>query len=137
MASAPKVGTAIPTSVTAAARRVVMGSGASGAHSAEGVWATQPTSFDGAWPADFGDGSGQQQGSDQYPPRHEPGQPQFTPLVGRLAASYPATSGSGEGTPSTPLFLTDLLRGVGIYEFNMKLFAGTLTNQGSVINRIS
>jgi hypothetical protein len=62
---------------------------------------------------------------------------QFTPLVGRAASAYPASESNPDNRSAPPLFITDLLRGVGVYEFNMRIFSGNFQPQGSIINRYS
>jgi hypothetical protein len=36
---------------------------------------------------------------------------------------------------AAPILIADLMRGVGIYDFNLRAIAGTLTPQGAVLNR--
>jgi hypothetical protein len=59
----------------------------------------------------------------------------FTPLVSRRAAGFPASEIYSDSRINAPPFLTELSHAVGVYEFNMKAIAGTLSPQGSVINR--
>ena len=56
--------------------------------------------------------------------------------VGRRRPIRPANSNPDHRAPP-PLFITDLLRGVGVYEFNMRIFAGNFQPQGSIVNRYS
>lgn len=65
------------------------------------------------------------------------GQAQFTPLVGHAAGAFPATQTYSDSRAKPVMFITDFLRGLGVYEFNMKMFAGTMALQGSVCNRVS
>jgi hypothetical protein len=89
------------------------------------------------WETPFGGRSGRE-GFGRPSSRHDPEHALFTPLVGRLASAYPASESHAADTRfPPPVFLTDLLHGVGVYEFNMKLFAGAYIGQGSVINRFS
>ncbi|PKU21432.1 hypothetical protein CWS72_26815 [Telmatospirillum siberiense] len=85
-----------------------------------------------------------QQNGDQYSQSgfdgydyQDPSQPQFTPLVGSRASSFPASQSYSDGVSADTLFGSDVLRALGVYEFNMKLFAGAYVAQGSVINRYS
>jgi hypothetical protein len=71
-----------------------------------------------------------------YPsPQQDGDSPLFTPFMALSASAFPASETYSEVRANAPLFLTDLMRAVGIYEFNMRVIAGTLANQGSVINR--
>lgn len=71
----------------------------------------------------------------QYPRKEEPEQHPFTPFVARLAAVFPAIPPVSEVRGGVPVFLADLMRGIGIYDINLKAIAGTLRTQGAVLNR--
>lgn len=61
----------------------------------------------------------------------------YTPFVGMMASAYPVTDMTWDGLLNTPLFLSDVSHGIGVYEYNMRLTVGTYAAQGSVINRYS
>jgi hypothetical protein len=71
----------------------------------------------------------------QYPEREKPEQQLFTPLVARFASAFAAMQPLSDIRAAAPVLIADLMRGVGIYEFNLKAIAGTLTPQGAVLNR--
>lgn len=71
----------------------------------------------------------------QYPRKEEPEQYPFTPFMARMAMAFPAFENVNDVRGAAPVFITDLIRGIGIYDFNMKAIAGTLTPQGAVLNR--
>ena len=55
--------------------------------------------------------------------------------MARMAAAFPAFDNVNDVRGAAPVFISDLIRGIGIYDFNMKAIAGTLTPQGAVLNR--
>lgn len=62
----------------------------------------------------------------------------FTPLVSMAAASYPAgATFQEETTIQAPLLPTDLQRGAGMYEYNMRVTSGSTADKGKVVNRFS
>jgi hypothetical protein len=62
----------------------------------------------------------------------------FTPLVSMAAASYPAGASFQEDSSFQSAMLpTDLQRGVGTYEYNMKVTSGSFADQGKVVNQFS
>ncbi len=137
MAATSKVSATSATGIASAPGRVAMGSRFTSVDRIEGLFGSQAPGVRGGWRPGYDDWHGQG-GFDHYPQRDEGEHPLFTPLVGRLAGAYPASESAAIGISSAPpLFLTDLLHGIGVYEFNMKVFAGTLTSQGQVINRYS
>ena len=71
----------------------------------------------------------------QYPRKEEAEQNPFTPFVARLAAAFPAIPQVSEVRGGVPVFLADLMRGIGIYDINLKAIAGTLHTHGAVLNR--
>jgi len=71
----------------------------------------------------------------QYPRKEEPEVHPFTPVMARFAAAFPAMENINDIRSAAPIFIADLLRGVGIYEFNLKAIAGTLVTHGAVLNR--
>ena len=81
--------------------------------------------------------SGQQQNANQW--LRGGGTPiVVTPRMSLAAASYPAGATFQEETGiATALLPTDLLRGVGVYESNMRITSNTTTRQGSVVNSFS
>jgi|GEM_PF-1878007 len=78
------------------------------------------------------------QQNQQWQQQQDAPQTSFTHLVKLNAAAYPASEANQEGkVPSSPTFITELSRGIGVYEVNMQICAGLFNNQGSVINRYS
>ena len=71
----------------------------------------------------------------QYPEREKPEQPPFTPLMARFASAFAAMQPLSDMRAAAPILIADLMRGVGIYDFNLRAIAGTLTPQGAVLNR--
>lgn len=71
----------------------------------------------------------------QYPQKEEPKLPLFTPLMALLASAFGAVAPVTESRAVPPMFITDFLRGIGIYEFNLRAISGTLAPQGAVVNR--
>jgi len=71
----------------------------------------------------------------QYPRKDEPEKHPFTPLMALFAASFPAISPVSDVRGSPPVFIADLMRGIGIYDFNLRAIAGSLNPQGAVLNR--
>jgi len=137
MASAPKVG------ATSAASGVSSVGGWSGGgshrHSSgdriDGASGVANFGVQGGWRPHYDDRHGQGYFFfGQYPEEREPEQPLFTPLMARLAAAFSAQPPI-EVRANPPVFIADLMRGVEIYDFNMKAIAGTLHPQGAVLNR--
>jgi hypothetical protein len=71
----------------------------------------------------------------QYPRKEEAEKQPFTPVMAMFAASFPALTPVNDVRSAEPVFISDLVRGVGIYDFNLKAIAGTLKPQGAVLNR--
>ena len=63
--------------------------------------------------------------------------PSATPLMIRQAASFAAAQSSVDGLFPSQLFLSDTMRGIGVYEFNMKLMTGAPPNLGRVYSGYS
>lgn len=57
----------------------------------------------------------------------------YTPLVGRSALGFQANDGA-EDDHRTVFSLGDVLRGVGIYETNMRIISGGLPPNGTALN---
>lgn len=136
MATPPDISPAQPIGATAAPGRVAMGSRFASADRVDGLAGGPFLGINGQWGAAkegySGDGGG-----DRSPSR-QGRQSLSTPLVFSAAAAYPAKEATiGEGRSGPSLFLTDLQRGIGIYEYNMKVTAGSLRTQGTVINHYS
>jgi hypothetical protein len=136
MASTPKVGAA---SAASAPSPVGWAAGGGFRHSfgdrVDGVAGAASIGIGSGWRPNYEDRPQGYFFFGQYPQQHEPEQPLFTALVARSASAFPATETFSEIRAQTPVFIADLLRGIEIYEFNMKVITGTLTNQGTVINR--
>lgn len=137
MSSSTRVGATSAASAISVPTRVATGSFTS-TERVEGVSGTAPVGLSGYWRQKYGDESGQNNfdGYD-YTSGQDSSQPQFTPLVARQASAFPASQSYSDGVSADTLFGSDLLRAVGIYEFNMKLFAGAYVAHGAVINRYS
>lgn len=62
----------------------------------------------------------------------------LTPLIFRAALGFAAVAPlQGDWRAGGPTFLTDLQHGVGVYEYNMKIQAGSAALPGGVINQFS
>ena len=61
----------------------------------------------------------------------------YTPVVLLAAAAFPASETNPDSKFSRPVFIADLQRGVGTYEFNMKICSGAFASQGTLVNRYS
>ncbi|HVI51754.1 MAG TPA: hypothetical protein VM661_11130 [Candidatus Sulfotelmatobacter sp.] len=104
----------------------------------DGAAATSFTSVSDPWRRTYGEGSSDGFGSFNEQRRQEDSpQNQFTPLVKIQAASFPASEATQDSQFSSSIFIADLMRGLGVYELNMKVCQGVFRNQGSVINRYS
>lgn len=136
MSSGSKVSASSASSATSVPTRVVTGARYALDEPAQSISGATSVDFSRYWRSSRDD-SLSQDGSDSYGQGQERSQPQFTPLVASRAASFPANQIYSDSLPSVILFGSDLQRAVGIYEFNMKLFAGSYATQGSVINRYS
>lgn len=136
MSTTSKAGATSAASVASAPSRVVTGNRASLFDRVDGLGGSAGIGFNGHWRPYYDErndqGAFEGDGSDYGD------EPQlFTPLMARLAASFPASPAAGDSAASPIVFLTDLARAVGIYEGNMRLFAGAFTRQGSLVNRYS
>ena len=137
MASTPKVEATGATRPSSAVR----GWGGGGAHSSsvdhsDGEGFTTPFAVQPGWRPTYDDRHGQGYFFfGQYPRREEPEKYPFTPVMALFAASFPAIENINDVRGAAPLFISDLIRGVGIYEFNLKAIAGTLVTHGAVLNR--
>lgn len=138
MSSSARVGAASSTSAISVPTRVASGPFVSAADRVLGIAGASPVGTYDGWRQnlDEGYGRGRFDGYD-YLAGQEQSQPQFTLYVARQASAFPATQSYSDGVSADALFSSDLSRAVGIYEFNMKLFAGAYVAQGSVINRLS
>ena len=135
MSASTKVGVAPAAGVTSVVGRVATGGRASTLDRIDGASGSSSVGLYGHWRPNFDDGAGQGGGFYFYPQQRDQEQALFTPLVGLCAGAFAASEPIQDNRASSPIFLTDLLRGVGIYEFNMKVFAGGFKSQGSVVNR--
>ena len=136
MAVTAKVAASPSASVTSAPGRVAMGGRFTSAERIDSVSGAAPPVVSGGWRSSYDDNAGQG-GFGQYPSQQTPEMGHFDPLINRSAGAFPASEAGAEPRLTKPLFLTDLLHGVGVYEFNMKVIAGTLKQQGQVLNRYS
>jgi hypothetical protein len=136
MSESAKVGATASLGVTSAANRAAASSRFSSADRVEGLNGGNAVGTYSQWRPGDND-SNAQGGFNPYSSRG--GQPldTYTPFTLQTAALYRADGSSQDIRASTPVFLSDLMRGIGIYEFNMRIFAGTQNVQGSVINRYS
>ena len=131
MSGGSRVSATSATSAISVPTRVFAGAGV---ERIQGIAGAQQLSSSGQWRSRYDDGFSREQYDQQG---QEYSQQPFTPLVGNRAAAFPANEDYAGGTSPLPLFSSDLQRAVGIYEFNMTLFAGRYVSQGSVINRFS
>ncbi len=136
MATTPRVS---PASASAAPHSVRgWGGGAASQHSVgpDGEGFTTPFGVEPGWRPTYDDRHGQGYFFfGQYPRKEEPEKQPFTPLMALFAASFPAIAPVSDVRGAAPLFISDLIRGIGIYDFNLRAIAGTLTPQGAVLNR--
>jgi len=137
MSSASKVSASAATSASSPIGRVSTETRSTAFEKVDGIAAPFPGVSD-PWRRTYGEGSSDGFGSfsDQRRQEDSP-QNQFTPLVKIQAASYPASEVTQDSHLSPPIFIADLMRGLGVYELNMKVCQGVFRNQGSVINRYS
>lgn len=138
MSSAPKVG----ATGAASGASSVSGWGAGGsqrhtsADQVAGVSGIGNFGVQGGWRPHYDDRHGQGYFFfGQYPQKEDPEQPLFTPLMARFASAFAAVQTLTESRGAPPIFIADLMRGVRIYDFNLKAIMGTLSPQGAVLNR--
>jgi len=140
MALEPSVAALQPAAAPMAPNQVGIGGRFATGQQVEGMGGSPFVNLSGQWRAanEGGMGAGPGQGNlNQW--LRQGGTPiLFTPLVALAAASYPALADvqSEQGFAAT-LSQTDLQRGVGVYEYYMKVTSGSFANQGSVVNRFS
>ena len=138
MATAPRVGaSAAPSGVSP-----VSGWSGGGGHRStsadrvDGASGVGSFGVQGGWRPHYDDRHGQGYFFfGQYPEKEKPEQPLFTPLMARFAAAFAAVPPVADIKGAAPVLIADLIRGVGIYDFNNRAIAGTLTPQGAVVNR--
>ncbi|MDR3435702.1 hypothetical protein [Telmatospirillum sp.] len=135
MASTPKVGAATATSGISVPTRVPMDPLYSSTAQVERVSGAASVGFSDNWRSRY-DGAYVDDDFESQQQSAGRGLPMFTPLVGRLASAFPASLSYSDGAVPS-LFMDDVERGIGTYEFNMKLFAGAYALHGSVVNRYS
>jgi hypothetical protein len=139
MAVQPSTSQVQPTAGPAASGRIGGGGRASASEQIEGSSGSPFVNLADQWRTgnDPGLSTGQQQNANQWL-RGQGTQIIFTPLVSMAAASYPAgASFQEETTMQSPLLPTDLQRGAGMYEYNMRVTSGSTTDRGKVVNRFS
>lgn len=136
MSSTSRVSASSAASAISVPTRVASDSNFTSVERVQGISGTTPVGFSGSWRQKFSD-EFSQGGLDTYGQGQDSSQPQFTPLVARRAAAFPASQSYSDSTSSGTLFSSDLMRAMSIYDFNMKLFAGAYAAHGSVINRYS
>jgi hypothetical protein len=138
MASAPKVG-ATSASSPSAPLGGWGGSGSARHSSADHVDAAAGVGSFGVqagWRPTYDDRHGQGYFFfGKYPEKEDPKQPLFTPVMALFASAFAAVEPTNDSRASAPMFIADLMRGVGIYDFNLRVIAGTTTPQGAVLNR--
>ena len=137
MASAPRVAPASPAGASSTVRGW---GGAAGHHPTvehyDGEGFTTSFGVQPGWRPTYDDRHGQGYFFfGQYPRKDEPEKHPFTPLMALFAASFPAIAPVSDVRGSPPVFIADLMRGIGIYDFNLRAIAGTLSQQGAVLNR--
>ena len=137
MASSPRIGSTSAVGASGAPPWLLSGGNASTGDRVEGVFGGGSVGVGAGWRASNDDEAGKGfyffGGQQQQPEEFE--KALFTPLMSRRAAGFPAVEPYSETRANAVPFLTELQRAVGVYEFNMKAIAGTLSPQGSVINR--
>ncbi len=139
MAIEPSASQVQPTAAPAASGRVGSGSRVSSGDAIEGSSGSPFVNLADQWRTgnDPGLSTGQQQNANQW--LRGQGTPiMFTPLVSLAAATYPAgATFQEENTFQPPLLPTDLQRGVGVYEYYMRVTSGSMSDQGKVVNHFS
>lgn len=137
MATAPRVAAASPAGPSSSVKG--WGGGASHHHSVEshdGEGFATSFGVQPGWRPTYDDRHGQGYFFfGQYPRKEEPEKHPFTPLMALFAASFPAIAPVSDVRGAAPVFIADLMRGIGIYDFNLRAIAGTLSQQGAVLNR--
>lgn len=137
MSTTSKVSASSAASASAAPSRITADRGSSHFDRIDGITGTSLGVSD-PWRRTYNENSSDGFGSLSQDNRKDDNpQNQFTQLVKLAAASYPASENNQEFRASAPTFIADLMRGVGVYEINMKICSGVFRNQGSVINRYS
>lgn len=136
MATAPRVSPASPAGASSSVR----GWGGGGRHhpaeSYDGEGFTSAFGVQPGWRPTYDDRHGQGYFFfGQYPRKEETEKNPFTPLMALFAASFPAIAPVSEVRGAAPVFISDLIRGIGIYDFNIRAITGTLNPQGAVLNR--
>ena len=139
MATTPRVGAASATGASSSVRGWGGSGGSAHNHSVEQYDGESfATSFgvQPGWRPTYDDRHGQGYFFfGQYPRKEEPEKHPFTPLMALFAASFSGMVPVNDVRGAPPVFLSDLMRGVGIYDFNLKAIAGGLYPQGAVLNR--
>src|SRR5579859_1754438 len=137
MATAPRVSPASPAGASSSVR----GWGGGGGHhhpaeSYDGEGFTSAFGVQPGWRPTYDDRHGQGYFFfGQYPRKEEAEKEPFTPVMALFAAAFPAMTPVNDVRSAEPVFISDLIRGVGIYDFNLRAIAGTLHPQGAVLNR--
>ena len=135
MAVTAKVSSSPSANVATAIGRVTQGGRATSADHVEAVSAPVAAGVAGGWRSTYEDNGQGNLGKSPYQPVPRPAD--FSALISRSASAFSASESNNDPRLTPSLFLTDLLHGVGVYEFNMKVIAGTLKQQGQVLNRYS
>jgi hypothetical protein len=135
MATTPKVAPASATGSSPSVRGWG-GGGASGHHPTDHEGFTTAFGVEPGWRPTYDDRHGQGYFFfGQYPRKEEVEKHPFTPLMSLFAAAFPAIAPVNDVRTAAPVFISDLIRGIGIYDFNLRAIAGTLSPQGAVLNR--
>ena len=137
MASAPKVG---PTTAPAGASAVSGWRGAGRRYSLDspldGSGGVDSFGVQGSWHPGDDDRHGQGYFFfGQYPEKEDQDPPLFTPFMALRASGFAAVEPLSDIRSQQPVFSADLIRGVGIYDFNLKVIAGTWATHGALLNR--
>ncbi|HIJ37909.1 MAG TPA: hypothetical protein HPP80_03345 [Rhodospirillaceae bacterium] len=136
MSATTKVAASPSANVASAPSRIAAGGRFTSTEKIDGAAGSSSVGVSGGWRSTY-EGETGQGGLGQNPQQHSADQNQFTPLIARSAAAFGASENNSDPRLIPSLFLTDLQHGVGVYEFNMKVIAGTFKTQGHVVNRYS
>jgi len=135
MSVATKVSSPTATGVAPATARI--GAGVSAASAATKIEGLSAGNFVGIADEDFlgtfGERGHQREQPDYYASDRHGG---FTPLVHRFALGYQANEITPVESRGLRGFLTDVMRAIGLYEFTLRVTAGTAPPPGANFNRM-
>ena len=138
MSSTSRVTASAAAPLASAAGRVSGTSGRAMSDRVDAPFGSSYTSLNDPWRSSFGDsGQGGFGQSAQDWNNDRSAESFYTPVVLLAAAAFPASETNPDSKFSRQVFIADLQRGVGTYEFNMKICSGAFASQGTLVNRYS